>query len=144
MRPSVVRAIRGVLAGVACLSFVAVFFLGQVRGPTLISFIAVTAIGFACLAAAAGPSAVLKLVGARNVDADAPDSDWWLARVEPVLEDAWNRWSDAVLVVGLGALGVGSFVLLAVHPTDEPPIGLLIVGFLGLNGALICLAFAVR
>jgi len=29
-----------------------------------------------------------------------------LARLEPALDDAWNRWSDVALTVGLAVLGV--------------------------------------
>ncbi|WP_241658439.1 hypothetical protein [Halorubrum sp. BOL3-1] len=72
-------------------------------------------------------------------DDDGPD--WWLARLEPALDDSWNRWSEVVLTVGLAAVGVGSFALLVTHSGEEPPLGLLVTGTLGINGALMTLAF---
>ena len=77
---------------------------------------------------------------ADRADAEA-ETDWPLARLEPALDDAWNRYSDAALTLGLAALGVGSFVLLAVHPGDEPPLGLVLSLLFGLNGALVTLPF---
>jgi len=69
------------------------------------------------------------------------DPDWWVARLEPALDDAWNRWSDAALTGGLALLGVGSLALLATYPGDDPPLGLALVGLFGLNGALMTLPF---
>ncbi|ELZ35672.1 hypothetical protein [Halorubrum tebenquichense] len=69
------------------------------------------------------------------------DPDWWVARLEPALDDAWNRWSDLALTVGLALLGVGSFALLATYPGDDPPLGLALVGLFGLNGALLTVPF---
>ena len=64
------------------------------------------------------------------------DPDWWLARVEPALDDSWNRWSEVVPTVGFG-----SFALLVTHSGEEPPLGHLVTGTLGINGALMTLAF---
>ncbi|QWC20471.1 hypothetical protein [Halorubrum sp. 2020YC2] len=72
---------------------------------------------------------------------DEAETDWPLARLEPALDDAWNRWSDAALTLGLAALGVGSFALLATHPGDDPPLGLVLLLLFGLNGALVTLPF---
>ena len=77
---------------------------------------------------------------ADRADADS-ETDRPLARLEPALDDAWNRWSDAALTVGLAALGVGSFVVLAAYPGDEPPLGLVLLLLFGLNGALVTLPF---
>lgn len=146
MRNSVVTALRGVLAGLASLAFVLFFLLAEVRVATLPVFVGLIFAGIACLVAAAGPSAVLHLFGfgTPSNETGTEEPEWWLARLEPALENSWNKWSDAVLTLGLGALGVGSFVLLAVYPGDEPPIGLLVVGFLGINCALISLAFVFK
>lgn len=69
------------------------------------------------------------------------ETDWWLARLEPALDDAWNQWSDAALTVGLAALGVGSLVLIATYSGGDPPLGLLLLVAFGLNGALVTLPF---
>ncbi|TKX75544.1 hypothetical protein EXE46_03605 [Halorubrum sp. GN11_10-6_MGM] len=75
---------------------------------------------------------------------DVPEADWAPARLEPALGDAWNRWSDVTLTVGLAALGVGSFALLAAYPGENPPLGLLVTGLFGINGALVSLAFVFK
>ena len=69
------------------------------------------------------------------------ETDWPLARLEPALDDAWNRWSDVALTLGLPALGIRALVLLAPYPGEEPPLGLLLVVAFGLNGALVTLPF---
>lgn len=48
---------------------------------------------------------------------------------------------SAPLPVLLGLAGVGS---LAVRPSDDPPLGLVVLGFLGLSCALVSLAFLVE
>ncbi|RLM75940.1 hypothetical protein [Halorubrum sp. Atlit-26R] len=72
------------------------------------------------------------------------EPDWPLARLEPALDDAWNRWSDAALTVGLAALGVGALVILATYPGDDPPLGLLMLVAFGFNGALVTLPFVFK
>ncbi|QUO46616.1 MULTISPECIES: hypothetical protein [Halorubrum] len=72
------------------------------------------------------------------------EPDWPLARLEPALDDAWNRWSDAALTVGLAALGFGALVVLATYPGDDPPLGLLMLVAFGLNGALVTLPFVFK
>jgi hypothetical protein len=74
-------------------------------------------------------------------EGDEPETDWALARLEPALDDAWNRWSDATLTLGLAALGVGSLVLIATYPGDDPPLGLVLLLLFGFNGALVTLPF---
>ena len=75
---------------------------------------------------------------------DDPETDWSLARLEPALDDSWNRWSDGALTVGLAALGIGSLALLATYPGEDPPLGLVFVVLFGFNGALITLPFVFR
>ncbi|WP_128903708.1 hypothetical protein [Halorubrum amylolyticum] len=148
--PSPLRcALRGILSGVSALAFVALggALYARAAPPRVLAGLAVVAVG--TLLAAGGRSAVLELLG-RGPAADGgttadslpdDDPDWWLARIEPALDDSWNRWSEVVLTVGLAAVGVGSFALLVTHPGEEPPLGLLVTGTLGINGALMTLAF---
>lgn len=75
---------------------------------------------------------------------ESEQSEWSLARVEPALDNSWDTWSDAILTIGLGIVGIGSFVLLITYPSDDPPLGLLVMGFLGINGALLSLAFLIE
>jgi hypothetical protein len=172
MRSALVGALRGVLAAVSLLAFVALFLAVEARlaSPTVLA--GLVAVGTAALLAAVGRSGVRRLVfgadsgsgetGESAAEADAwlgesaeetpwtdradradadPETDWPLARLEPALDDAWNRWSDAALTGGLAALGVGSFVVLATYPGDEPPLGLVLLLLFGLNGALVTLPF---
>jgi len=151
MRPSIRRALRGTLAGVSGLAFVALGGALYVRAapPSVLAGLAVVAVG--TLLAAGGRSALFELLGrgggadgdetATGLPDDEDGPDWWLARVEPALDDAWNRWSEVVLTVGLAAVGVGSFALVVTHSGEEPPLRLLVTGTLGINGALLTLAF---
>ena len=75
---------------------------------------------------------------------DGSETDWPLARLEPALDDAWNRWSDAALTLGLAALGIGALVLLATYPGEDPPLGVRLVVAFGLNGALVTLPFVFK
>jgi hypothetical protein len=107
--------------------------------------VATGGISLIALAIAGGLPAVRRLIG-HTTTGDTNDQEttgWWLARVEPALEDSWNTWSDLVLTIGLGTTGLGAFGVLVTSPSNDPPLGLLIVGFLGINGALISLAIAV-
>lgn len=136
-------ALQGVLAGLAGTGFVLAFLFAQtgLLPPSVLAGTVLAAL--VALFAAGGRPALRRLAGrGRTTDADQ-NPEWWLARVDPALEDSWNAWSDLVLTVALAAVGLGSFGLLVAAPSDDPPLGLLIVGFLGLNGALISLAFAV-
>jgi|AntRauMinimDraft_4_1070384.scaffolds.fasta_scaffold02900_2 hypothetical protein len=149
MRSALRRALRGTLAGVSALAFVALGGAIYVRTapPTVLVGLAVIALG--TLLAAGGRPALFELLGrGRSVDGDETansvsedDPDWWLARIEPALDDSWNRWSAVVLTVGLAAVGAGSFALLVTHSGEDPPLGLLVTGMLGINGALLTLAF---
>jgi hypothetical protein len=148
VRSALRRALRGTLSGVSALAFLAFggALYARAAPPAVLAGLAAVAVG--TLLAAGGRSAVRELLGRgpaagdedATVDAER-DPDWWLARVEPALDDSWNRWSEAVLTVGLAAVGVGSFVLVATHSGEEPPLGLLVTGTLGVNGALLTLAF---
>lgn len=142
-RPSLARAARGIIAGVAVLAVVVVFLLFQFGGVPLSVLAALIAVGVGALVIAAGPSAVGEVFGGNRTPADGDEtaSDWWLANLEPALKDSWNRWSDLVFVVGLAGLGVGSFALLVLSSGDEPPVGLLITGFFGVTGTVIALPF---
>ncbi|MDZ5811638.1 hypothetical protein U4E84_09815 [Halorubrum sp. AD140] len=137
--------VRGFVAGLAGLGFVLIFLFAQtglVSPPVLLAMGGITIVA---LFAAGGRPAIRRLTGHEETTTDETgETDWWLARVEPALEDSWNAWSDLVLSVSLGAVGIGSFVLLVTSSSDDPPLGLLITGFLGINGALISLAFALE
>ncbi|ELZ45977.1 hypothetical protein C464_11580 [Halorubrum coriense DSM 10284] len=171
MRSAIARALRGTAAAVSLLAFAALFLAlrARVTAPTVLGGLAAVAV--ATLLAAVGPSGVRQLLGrgepGRGDDRgptaegdawldetgdDAPwtdradraaesDPDWWLARLDPALDDAWNRWADAALTVGLAALGIGSLALLATYPGEDPPLGLAVLGVFGLNGALVALPF---
>ncbi|MFD1570994.1 hypothetical protein [Halorubrum laminariae] len=160
------RALRGTLAAVSLLAFVALFFALHARVTSLPILLGLLAVGTGALLGAGGRPALRELLGRggspasgdprlsertddawtdRNDRGDSEsDPDWPLARLEPALDDAWNQWADAVLTVGLAAIGVGSFGLLIANPGEEPPLGLLVSGLFGINGALVSLAFALK
>lgn len=135
--------VQGILAGLAGIGFVLTFLFAQTRRVSLPVLLGLAIASIIALFAAGGRSAVLRLSGRTETTdtIDAEGGDWWLARVEPALEASWNTWSDLILTIGLGVVGIGAFGLLVTHPEDDPPLGLLIVGFLGINGALISLVF---
>lgn len=143
-RSSLARAAQGIGAGVTVLAFVVVFLSFRIGGVSLPVLAVLIAVGVGTLAVVAGPSAIREVFGRDRTPADGEGerADWWLANLEPVLEDVWNRWSDLVLVVGLAGLAIGSFVLLVVSP--EPPLGLLVTGFIGMIGAIVVSAVAVH
>lgn len=124
---------RGIVAGVAVLALFLTVVLAQTGVASVAALAALAVVGAVALVAA-GPSALRELATAEG---------WWLAGLEPALEDAWNRWSDLVLAVGLGIVGFGSFAAVAVYPGEDPPLGLVVVGFLALNCALIAAGFAI-
>lgn len=125
------------------MGFVLIVLFAQTGLVSLPILVAMGVATIAALFAAGGRTAVLQLAGHAETTTDEKgDTEWWLTRVEPALEDSWNTWSDLVLTVCLGAVGIGSFALLVTSSSDEPPLGLVITGFLGINGALISLAFA--
>lgn len=139
-----VRAVlRGIIAGFAGMGFVLLFLFAQTGLVSLPVLLAMGVVTIVALFAAGGRTAVRRLAGRAEPTTDEKrEPEWWLARVEPALEDSWNTWSDLVLTLCLGAVGIGSFALLVTSSSDDPPLGLLITGFLGINGALISLAFA--
>ncbi|GAA0722243.1 hypothetical protein J2744_000151 [Halorubrum trapanicum] len=170
MRSAIARALRGTLAAVSLLAFVGLFFALEARVTSPAVLLGLAAVGVVSLLAAAGRSGVRRLLGRADSDpgshgetaaeddawldesaGDTPwtdrtdradaETDWWLARLEPALDDAWNRWSDAALTVGLAALGGGSLVLIATYSGGDPPLGLLLLVAFGLNGALVTLPF---
>jgi hypothetical protein len=138
--------LRGVLAGIAGLGFILTFMLAQTRLVSPLMLIGVGVASIAALLGAGGRKAMLRLVGHREIPdtGKSSDTDWWLTRVEPALESSWNSWSDLILAIGLAGISVAAFALLIHSPRDNPPLGLLIVGFLGLNGALFSLAFVFK
>jgi len=139
-----IRAVlRGFVAGLSGVGFVLIFLFAQTGLVSLPVLLTIGIVTIVALFAAGGRTAVLRLAGRTEPTTDEKrETEWWLSRVEPALEDSWNAWSDLVLTVCLGAVGIGSFALLVTSSSDDPPLGLLITGFLGLNGALISLAFA--
>jgi len=127
------------------MGFVLIFLFAQTRLVSLPVLVVIGIATIAALFAAGGRTAVLRLIGrAETTTGEKRGAESWLTRVEPALEDSWNSWSDLVLTVCLGAVGIGSLALLVTSSSDEPPLGLLITGFLGINGALISLAFALK
>jgi hypothetical protein len=137
--------LRGILAGLSGLGFVLTFLLVQSQLVTVPIVVVIGGISLIALAIAGGLPAVRRLIG-HTTTGDTDDQEttgWWLARVEPALEDSWNTWSDLVLTIGLGTIGLGAFGVLVTSSSSDPPLGLLIVGVLGINGALISLAMAV-
>ncbi|SNR23485.1 hypothetical protein [Halorubrum vacuolatum] len=140
-----VYAIRGIAAGMAMLSFVLAFLLFQMRVLSTTWLLLLLVVGVVGTVVSLGPMSLgHRFSGDGNESVNEPDRDaggWWLAAVASLLEERWNTWSDLVLVLGFGSIGVGSFVALAVHPGDDPPFGLVIIGFFCLTCALVGLAF---
>ena len=137
--------LRGILSGLSGLGFVLTFLFVQSQLVSVPVVVAIGGISLTALVIAGGLPAVRRLIG-DTTTSDTDDQEtmgWWLARVEPALEDSWNTWSDLVLAIGLGVIGLGAFGVLVTSSSNDPPLGLLIVGFLGINGALISLAMAV-
>lgn len=134
--------LRGILAGLSGLGFVLTFLFLQTWVVPVSVVVAVAGGSLLALMIAGGRPALRRLAG-QPTPGDTDDgepADWWVARIEPALEDVWTTWSDLVLAVGLGIVGLGAFAILVTSPSDDPPLGLLIVGFIGINGALISLA----
>ena len=135
-----ITALRGLLAGLAVTGFILTILLAQVRSVSLGILGGLVGASVLLLVAAGGCSAVRRLFAREARDPSANGADWWPARLEPALEDVWNRWSDLVLTIGLAVMGLGAFGLAITAPADHPPIGLLFIGFIGLNGAIITLS----
>ena len=101
-------------------------------------------ISFIALIAAGGFSAAQQLIiiggDAASESTKSNESDWWVARAISPLKESWNVWSDAVVILGLGAIGIGSFVLLATDQSENPSLALLFIGFIAGGAALFSLA----
>ncbi|KAA9397289.1 hypothetical protein Har1130_07950 [Haloarcula sp. CBA1130] len=139
---SIANAFRGLTAGIAVLGYVSLFLLLQVRGTPVAALVGIATLATAALVVAGGRPAVRQLLGrASSSQADMPG--WWLARLEPALEDVWNTYADLVLTVGLWAISIGSFVGLVTYPGDDPPFSLAIMGFLSMVCGLISLGFLI-
>jgi hypothetical protein len=102
-----------------------------------------TGIGLVTLIAsliAGGFASIKRLLVPGNESVDTNQSESWVVRAKAPLEESWNRWSDAVVILGLGIAGIGSFVLLTTDPSDGASLGLLFVGFICGGAALFSLA----
>lgn len=139
---NVSETLRGVAAGIAVLGYVALFLLLRFRSVPASVFAAVAALSTAALVAAGGRPALWRLLGRRSSTADETPG-WWLARVEPAVEDAWNAYADLVLTLGLWAISIVAFGRLATYPGDDPPFGLVTAGFLSMVCGLISLGFLI-
>lgn len=148
MPARIVSAIRSVAAAVSLLAFLVAFVFGRAGGPSLPIVLAASVVSVIALAIAAGPGAILSLVGRpvgrADGDAEGRDgaSDWWLARFEPAVDEVWDRQADYALAGGLAVVGVIALAMLVTRSGDDPPLELLVLGLLCLNGALIMLAGA--
>ncbi|EMA30084.1 hypothetical protein [Haloarcula japonica] len=139
---SIGDTLRGLSAGIAVLGYVSLFLLLQVRAAPVSALAGIAVLSTAALVIAGGRPAVRQLLG-HGSSSQADTSGWWLARVEPALEDAWNTYADLVLTVGLWSISIGSFGGLITYPGDNPPFGLAIVGFLSMVCGLISLGFLI-
>ncbi|EMA01841.1 hypothetical protein SAMN05443574_104145 [Haloarcula vallismortis] len=136
------NALRGLTAGIAVLGYVSLFLLLQVRAAPVSALAGIGALATAALAVAGGRPAVRQLLG-RGPPSQEDTPRWWLARLEPAVEDSWNTYADLVLTVGLWALSVGSFDGLITYSGDDPLFGLAIIGFLSMVCGLISLGFLI-
>lgn len=144
---STVDALRGILAGIALLGFFGLFLLMRVRSVSPQILVGLGFGSFIALIVAGGFSTVQEMLLGKDTANEAADSDqvaWWAARVMSPLEESWNKWSDAVVILGLGIIGVGSFVLLIVGQSENSQLGLLFLGFISSTGALFFLALLVE
>ncbi|KAA9409708.1 hypothetical protein ACNO8S_06585 [Haloarcula sp. KBTZ06] len=139
---SIGNALRGLTAGIAVLGYVSLFLLLQVRAASVSVLAGIAVLATAALAVAGGRPAVRQVLG-RGSSSQEDATGWWLARVEPALEDAWNTYADLVLTVGLWGISIGSFGGLVTYPGDEPPFGLAMTGFLSMVCGLISLGFLI-
>jgi len=139
---TVTDALRGLAAGIAVLGYVGLFLLLRLRTvpASVLAWLAV--FSTAALVAAGGRPALRRLLGRESSSQDDTPG-WWLARVEPAVEDAWNAYADLILTVGLWTITVGAFGRLATYPGDDPPFGLVTVGFLSMVCGLISLGFLI-
>jgi len=136
------NALRGLAAGVAVLGYVGLFLLLRLQTVPASALAGVAVFSTAALVAAGGRSALRRLLG-RGSQSGGDTPGWWLARIEPAVEDAWNAYADLILTVGLWTITVGAFGRLATYPGDDPPFGLVTVGFLAMVCGLISLGFLI-
>jgi hypothetical protein len=137
-------ALRGVLAGASMVGFINLFLFAQGNLVSLRALAGIGFISFIALIAAGGFSAAQQLIiiggDAASESTKSNESDWWVARAISPLKESWNVWSDAVVILGLGAIGIGSFVLLATDQSENPSLALLFIGFIAGGAALFSLA----
>lgn len=148
MRARIVSVLRSVAAALSLLGFVVAFALARSASASPRIVLASASAGAIALGIAAGPRALLALFGVGVDRGDGAgggrddEPEWWLAGFEPTVEDVWDREADYALAAGLAVVGVGALAVLATDPGDDPPMHLLLLGLLGVNGALIVLAGA--
>ena len=136
--------IRGICAGLGVTGAFAFLLVVRVGGtsPQILAGIGVVTV-IAVLIGGGFASVKQLLVPGENTggeSVDAGQSEWWVVRAKAPLEESWNRWSDAVVILGLGVTGIGSFALLTTDPSDGMSLGLLFVGFICSGAALFSLA----
>jgi hypothetical protein len=136
--------LRGVFAGLGLVGLSTLFLLTQF-GSISPQMLTVTGIfTFISLLIAGGFAPIQQLLmpgdDSEGESANSGRSEWWVARATAPLKESWNRWSDAVVILGFGITGICSFVLLVTDQGDTPPLGLLFVGFICSGTALFSLA----
>jgi hypothetical protein len=136
-----------VSAGLAVVGFVVLSLFARLGSISLEILIGIGVISFVALLIAGGLVPIQQLLAPGDAAADGStntkQSEWWAVRVIASLEESWNRWSDVIVILGLGAIGIGSFVLLITDQSETPPLGLLFVGFICSGAAFFSLAFLI-
>lgn len=145
MPDRVPAAIRSVAAAVSLLGVMIAFVLAGSMSASPRLVFGAAAVGAVALCVAAGPRALVSVfVGATSrgdgEGGQAVESTWWLARFEPAVESVWTRWADYTLLVGLVVVAVGAFATVATSEGSDPPIAMLVLGFLCTICAFLVLA----
>jgi hypothetical protein len=144
---SATTTLRGVSAGLAVVGFVVLSLFARLGSISLEILIGIGVISFVALLIAGGLAPIQQLLAPGDAAADGStntrQSRWWVVRAIAPLEESWNRWSDAIVILGLGVIGIGSFVLLITDQSETPPIGLLFVGFICSGAAFFSLALLI-
>lgn len=139
-----ITTLRGVFAGLALVGFFVLFLLGRVGSISPQILLGVGLVSFVALLIAGGFAPIRQLLvpgdGTVGESANTRQSQWWAVRAMAPIEESWNKWSDVVVILGLGIIGIGSFVLLVTDQSKTPPLGLLFVGFICSGAALFSLA----